>query len=196
MLVKLKTQCFECFPIGFTARIITLQFILRYSPHIRVIFGERGGNSRLLFILSSETGPKHRIKLRRELLNCRTGEKCASEIGERVFWRQFVGMSNTIEFTAYRMISFTGGQNRGALVCIARPKFELCLKRYILRQLRRTRCICKYHVHRVNVRNRNKIERLLDSHYYCLELVLYCMFLTRHLGIIVQYFILLVGQNK
>jgi len=32
LLVKLKTHCFECFPIGFSARIITLQFILKI-PH-------------------------------------------------------------------------------------------------------------------------------------------------------------------
>jgi len=32
LLVKLKTQCFECFPIGVSARIITLQFILDI-PH-------------------------------------------------------------------------------------------------------------------------------------------------------------------
>jgi len=37
-----------------------------------------------------------------------------------------------IEFTAYRVISFTGGQNGGAVVCVARPNFELFLKRYIL----------------------------------------------------------------
>ena len=71
-----------------------------------------------------------------------------------------------------------------------------CLKRYILRQLTKTRYIYKYHIHKVNVRYRNKIELTLDSHFYCLELVLYCMFLTRQLSIIVQYFILLVGQKK
>jgi hypothetical protein len=43
---------------------------------------------------------------------------------------------------------------------------------------------------------RQIVKRPPDGHYYCLELILRSMFSSRRRNIIVQYFILLLGQDE